>query len=350
MPASPWRRRSTSACHVVNDLSSFESSNGLLSGSRSIVIKAFVVGLLLTAVAGGADLVDAQGAAAAGNAAPATAAPVTAAPAVLGVAPSNGSAHARALCLEGAPNFRDIGGYTTADGRHVRWGEVYRSSELSKLTPADAARIESLHVATVVDLRTDEERARAASVWTHEPANVYKSPKPSLAPVMHTLLAEAGTPEGARTGLIDFYSHMPDDYRTEYAAMFHRIDAGDLPMVVHCTAGKDRTGVAMALLLTAVGVPRQTVVDDYSLTEKLVPPAAAAAQRPAPVGGAVPAASPLAQLPEESRRALWRSDPQYIDAALDSMQREYGSIDGYLERGLGLSKPEIRLLRKTLLD
>ncbi len=131
--------------------------------------------------------------------------------------------------------------------------------------------------------------------------------------------------------------------------MFHRIAAGDLPMVVHCTAGKDRTGVAVALLLTAVGVPRQTVVDDYSLTEKLVPPAAAT-QRAATVGGALPAASPLAQLPEESRRALWRSDPQYIGAALDSMQREYGSIDGYLERGLGLSKPEIRSLRKTLLD
>jgi protein-tyrosine phosphatase len=318
----------------------------MLSGNRSIVIKAFVVGFLLTAVAGGADVVDAQGAAADGNAVPATA--VAAAPATLGVAAPNG-AYDRALGLEGAPNFRDIGGYTTADGRHVRWGEVYRSSELSKLTPADAARIESLHVATVVDLRTDEERARAQSVWTHEPANVYTSPKPSLAPVMHTILAEAGTPEGARSGLIDFYSHMPDDYRTEYAAMFHRIAAGDLPMVVHCTAGKDRTGVAVALLLTAVGVPRQTVVDDYSLTEKLVPPAAAT-QRAATVGGALPAASPLAQLPEESRRALWRSDPQYIGAALDSMQREYGSIDGYLERGLGLSKPEIRSLRKTLLD
>lgn len=315
---------------------------------RSVIIKALGLCFLFTAaaLATSADGHAAQGAVGA-NAAPATAAPATAAPAS---AAANDAAHSRALGLEGAPNFRDIGGYTTVDGRHVRWGEVYRSSELAKLTPADAARVDSLHVDTVVDLRTEEERSRAASVWTHEPPNVYASPKPSLAPVMHTILAAAGTPEGARSGLIEFYSHMPDDYRTEYAAMFHRIAAGDLPMLVHCTAGKDRTGVAVALLLTAVGVPRQTVVDDYSLTEKLVPPAAAAAQRPAPVGAAVPAASPLAQLPEESRRALWRSDPLYIEAALDSMQREYGSIDGYLERGLGLSKPEIKSLRKVLLE
>jgi len=300
-----------------------------------LVIKALCLGLLLAAATGGAGIVAAQGSGA--NAAATTATATATSP-------------ARVLGLDGAPNFRDIGGYTTGDGHHVRWGEVYRSNELSKLTAADAARVDSLHIATVVDLRTDEERSRAPSVWTHEPANVYLSPKPTLAPVMHTILAEAGTPEGARSGLIEFYAHMPDDYRTEYAAMFHRIAAGDLPMVVHCTAGKDRTGVAMALLLTAVGVPRETVVDDYALTEKLVPPAAAAAKAPAPVGGAVPAASPLSQLPEESRRALWRSDPQYIQSALDSIQHEYGSIDAYLERGLGLSRREIRAVRTNMVD
>jgi protein-tyrosine phosphatase len=302
-----------------------------------LVIKALCLGFLLAAATGAAGIVAAQEAGAGANAA-ATSATATA------------TSPARALGLDGAPNFRDIGGYTTGDGHHVRWGEVYRSNELSKLTAADAARVDSLHIATVVDLRTDEERSRAPSVWTHEPANLYLSPKPTLAPVMHTILAEAGTPEGARSGLIEFYAHMPDDYRTEYAAMFHRIAAGDLPMVVHCTAGKDRTGVAMALLLTAVGVPRETVVDDYALTEKLVPPAAGAAKAPAPVGGAVPAASPLSQLPEESRRALWRSDPQYIQSALDSMQHEYGSIDAYLERGLGLSRREIRAVRTNMVD
>jgi protein-tyrosine phosphatase len=153
---------------------------------------------------------------------------------------------------------------------------------------------------------------------------------------------------------------MPDEYHDEYAAMFHRIAAGQLPLLVHCTAGKDRTGVATAVLLTTLGVPRQTVVEDYELTGKLVPAPAAAAQRAAPVGGAAISGaatpggsaplSPLAQLPVESREALWRSDPAYISAALDAIEREYGSVDVYLERELGLAKSEVQAIRAKLLQ
>jgi protein-tyrosine phosphatase len=143
---------------------------------------------------------------------------------------------------------------------------------------------------------------------------------------------------------------MPDEYHAEYAAMIHRIAAGELPILVHCTAGKDRTGVAMAVLLSTLGVPRQTVLEDYALTEKLVPAPAAAAEKPAPVGGASAALAPLAQLPVESRQALWRSDPDYISAALDAIDREYGSVDAYVERGLGVSKSELGALRAKLLQ
>jgi protein-tyrosine phosphatase len=261
----------------------------------------------------------------------------------------------RVITLQGAPNFRDIGGYATVNGHHVRWGEVYRSNELSKLTTADADKVAALDVVSVIDLRTEDERQHAPSVWLHAPADIYQSPKPTLAPVMHTILSEAATPEGARAGMIKFYTQMPDEYHEEYAAMFHRIAAGKLPLLVHCTAGKDRTGVATAVLLTTLGVPRQTVVEDYELTGKLVPAPAAAAQRAAPVGGAAMSGattpqSPLAQLPVESRDALWRSDPAYIAAALDAIDREYGTVDVYLERELGLSKSEVQAVRAKLLQ
>jgi protein-tyrosine phosphatase len=267
-----------------------------------------------------------------------------------GLAATDGPApdgHARTLSLEGAPNFRDIGGYATADGRRVRWGEVYRSNELSKLTAADADKVAGLNLVSVFDLRTEEEREHAPSIWTHAPADMYTSPKTTLAPVMHTILADASTPEGARTAIIKFYAQMPDDYHEEYAALLHKIAAGKLPVLVHCTAGKDRTGVAIAVLLTTLGVPRQTVVDDYALTEKLMPPSVAAA--PAAVAAGGPAASPLARLPLESREALWRSDPAYISAALDAIDREYGSMNLYVERELGMSKAQIRALRAKLL-
>lgn len=256
----------------------------------------------------------------------------------------------RALHFEGAPNFRDIGGYATADGQHVRWGEVYRSNDLSKLAAPDAKRVAALDLASVIDLRTGEERQQAPSIWLQPPPDVYLSPKTTLAPVMHTILADAATPDGARAGMTQFYTQMPDDYHDEYAAMFHRIAAGKLPMLVHCTAGKDRTGVAMAVLLTTLGVPRPTVIEDYALTEKLVPAPAAATQRLVPVGGPAGPLSPLAQLPVESREALWRSDPVYISAALDAIDREYGSMDVYVERELGVSRAEVRAVRAKLLQ
>jgi protein-tyrosine phosphatase len=254
------------------------------------------------------------------------------------------------IALQGAPNFRDIGGYQTTDGRHVRRGKVFRSNELSNLTSADAAKVDALHLAAVIDLRTEDERRQSPSAWLRKPTDIYQSPKTSLAPAMRVILGKAATADGARRGMIDFYAGMPDAYRLEYAAMFERIAVGDLPILVHCTAGKDRTGVAIALLLTSVGVPRQTVIHDYQITEELLPAPKTGAARSAPAGGVAQAQTALARLPDDSRRALWRAAPEYIRAALDSINREYGSIDGYLERGLGLTRGEIGQVREAIVE
>jgi protein-tyrosine phosphatase len=256
----------------------------------------------------------------------------------------------RSLELRGAPNFRDIGGYPAADGRHVRWNRVYRSSELTKLTQADAQRVAAIQFAAVIDLRSDEERKRFPSVWVLSPPDVYQSPKITLASVMQTSLVHAQTPEGARRDMITLYTEMPDNYRDEYSAMFRRVAAGELPVLVHCTAGKDRTGVAIALLLTALGVSQDVVVSDYELSEKLVPPPAAPSEKAAPIGGAGQAQSLLANIPDASRRVLMRADPVYVAAALDSVTHEYGSTDGYLEHGLGLTQSEVRAVRAALLE
>jgi len=249
----------------------------------------------------------------------------------------------QALDLSGAPNFRDIGGYLTKDGRRVKAGRVYRSNDLAHLTSEDTKEVAALHIASVVDLRTQEERRQAANVWLQPPVDVYESEKLSLAPVMRSILAGAANAAGARRGLIHFYAGMPDLYRVEYAEFFHRIAAGRLPVLVHCTAGKDRTGVAVALLLASLGVPRQTVLEDYSATDTLL------ARQPAvPLGGAAQAA--LAQLPEESRRALWRSDPAYVRAAFNSLDHEYGSLAAYLTRGLSLSADELRMIQIHVLE
>lgn len=264
----------------------------------------------------------------------------------LAVAPDAAAEHPRSLGLEGAPNFREEGGYASTNKRHVRWGLVYRSNALNKLTPADAARIEEITLAAVVDLRTREERAQSPSVWQRRPDDVYESPKESLKPLMATVLKDAQTPQGARAGMKSYYASMPDLYRDEYAAMFHRISAGKLPILVHCTAGKDRTGVAMAILLRSLRVPRQVVAADYQLTDQLLPaPDWAKNSHP---GGTAAAQDAVARIPVESRLALSQANPEYIGSALDSIEREYGSIDHYLIRGLGLSPAEVASVRRLL--
>ena len=250
------------------------------------------------------------------------------------------------LGLKGAPNFRDLGGYATLDGHHVRYGMVYRSNKLSALTEADERAVDDLHLVAEVDLRTAEERKSEPSRWLHHPADLYESPKFTLAPTLDPIIAEIHDASSARAALTDFYAEMPDVYRAEYTALFRLLLERETPLVVHCTAGKDRTGVAAAVLLSALGVSRSAVVADYALTTTLLPPPKSG---PAPKN-LPPALAALYALPTDARAAVWRADPAYIEAALDAINHEYGSIHGYLRQGLGLSEANIQTLKSDLTE
>ena len=258
---------------------------------------------------------------------------LVAAPAVPAPALAREAASAPSVRLEGAPNFRDLGGYATRDGRHVVAGLVFRSEKLSELTPGDVARIKGLGIRNVIDLRTAEERRREPDAW-RAPA-VYESPKPDLAATMGVRDPDA-TPEQMRARMIRNYEQMPALYVDEYSAFFRRLVAGGAPLIVHCTAGKDRTGVASALLLTALGVPRSTVVADYVLTNKRLVFRPQVAQ------------ASLVAVSAPARSVLMSADPVFINAALDSVDRQYGSIDGYLKQALGLTDRDIATLRRRL--
>jgi protein-tyrosine phosphatase len=251
--------------------------------------------------------------------------------------------------LATAPNFRDIGGYPAAAGRHVSRGKIYRSSELSSLSPADAAAVASLHLSAVVDLRTVEERQRAPSIWAARPADVFESPKLTLAPFTHAVLSGATTAEGARQGIKGFYRQMPRLYQEEYAAMFHRIARGELPLLVHCTAGKDRTGVAMAVLLESLGTPRDIAIQDYTLTNARLAATANASGTPT-VGAKTASVSAMSKLPPGALRAMWEANPEYIEAALSAIDAEFGSVEGYVHRALGVSDDELGSIRKSLTE
>ena len=257
----------------------------------------------------------------------------------------------RVVPLQGASNFRDLGGYATEDGHRVAWGVLFRSNGLSNLTDGDYRTIDGLGVKSVVDLRTDQERTAQPTQWKGEAPNFYQSPKPGVDSEMRNLFGQ-GRPEAAKVtaAMIGFYRTMPDAYAEEFRAMFQRLLAGQTPIIVHCTAGKDRTGVASALILSALGVPRATIVADYAMSQDLLYHRAQQQSLPAASAKPDPTQAMMAHLPPDVAKALLASDPAYIEAALDHASAEYGSVDGYLEKRLGVGPGERAALRARYLQ
>ena len=145
----------------------------------------------------------------------------------------------------------------------------------------------------------------------------------------------------ARAVLIAVYRDFPRTHADAYAAIFRHLAAGDVPLALHCSAGKDRTGVAAALILSALGVPRATVIEDYALTDQLLDPDRMRASA---------ATAEMATMPPDVLAAVLRSDPAYIEAAFDEIETRHGGVEGYLRSALGLSDADIAAMRARLLD
>ncbi|MDX2221267.1 MAG: tyrosine-protein phosphatase [Rhodospirillaceae bacterium] len=263
----------------------------------------------------------------------------------------------RVVPLQGAKNFRDLGGYRTADGKRVKWGKIYRADQLSRLTDADYAVIDDLGISVVCDLRLPDERRRDATAWrAGDPDMIWFDPTDGVTDPMQAFADVERTADGMRAALIASYGEMAERQAPHYQAMFERLAAGERGLLFHCTAGKDRTGLGAALLLTALGVPYDTVRQDYQLTEVLVDPAKQAAmyaQAAAQGGGgqgSAAAANMLAGIPAEGLAVLLRADPAYLDAAFAAIKADYGSIEGYLDRRLGIDAAEIAQMKSHLLE
>ncbi|MGW6535055.1 tyrosine-protein phosphatase [Streptomyces sp. NPDC055051] len=240
----------------------------------------------------------------------------------------------RLIRLQGTANLRDAGGYRTRDGQWVRMGEVYRSDALDKLTDADLATLRRLGVRTVLDLRMESERAAA-------PDRVPAGARHVVADVLAgsgTFTAMPRTPAEAEAMMVEGNRFMVsgDTARTAYAIVLDELADRD-GVLFHCTAGKDRTGWAEAALLTALGVPEETVMADYLASNTYraaaneavlshLPPAQAAVYKP-----------------------LLDVRPQYLNASLDEVEREFGSFRAYLRKGVDLDAHELRTLQRRLL-
>ena len=237
--------------------------------------------------------------------------------------------------LQGASNFRDIGGHTGINGRRVRQGLVYRSDHLAGLTPDDHRALKPLFITHSLDFRGQAERAALPSLLAGA-ASVILGIEPTMVVRVKALLAAGQIPTEAETVALmaQTYRSFARDAISTYARFFQHLIEQPTPVVFHCTAGKDRTGFAAALLLSALGADRDAVMADYLLTNQLY------------------RRSPLVQTdgPAHVVDALWRVQPAFLDAAFDTVEREFGGMGRYFEGPMGLGPVAMARLHERLLE
>ena len=244
-----------------------------------------------------------------------------------------------AIVLERASNLRDLGGWPAADGRRVRRGLIYRAPALLGLSAADRATIEALGIKVAVDFRGEEERARNPVIL----AGVLADPQP-IEPSIGAGLKDIVL-TGQASGHVseaDMLALLTEAYRAyalacapRYRAMFrHLLRDDSVPLLFHCSAGKDRTGFGAALLLTALGVAWAHVLADYLATNRLWRREIAR----------------NFDLPASVKDVLLSVQESLLVAAFEAAVGAYGSIDAYLTEAIGLDGAARAMLAERFLE
>ena len=241
---------------------------------------------------------------------------------------------ARHLSLQGASNFRDLGGYPTAAGRTTRWRHIFRSNHLGQLTAADVETVRALGVRSAFDFRGVEERA--AGVCVVDEITVHSLPiEPTVVAALRAeLVAGRLTAPVALELMRESYRNYVHHNTASFRSLFGHLLEDRAPLVIHCTAGKDRTGFACALILHSLGVPDEVISEDYLLTNRFY--------RRDPTASS--------DLPEEVRQVLASVEASFLAAGFDAITAEYGGLDNYLSDALGLGGREHATLQARYLE
>ncbi len=260
-----------------------------------------------------------------------------------------GAASAVPTQLRSAPNFRDLGGIPTTDGNRVAHGRIYRSEAFTALEEEEWQAVGSLGMRLVCDLRSPQERAKHPVRWVGERPRftevaILPDVRTAGADIMRRI-AEDETGGYAKNLLLENYAAMPAAFEDGLRSLIDSIvDEGELPMLVSCTAGKDRTGFVCSLLLRAVGVAHDDVLDDYLRSNECFDPEVIR------VGMSEWLASGLDGGPSDAVLDALKVHSEYLESAYASIKRGYGSLDTYLEQAGGLNARRRKALRAVLLE
>jgi len=239
----------------------------------------------------------------------------------------------RLIALEGAVNFRDLGGYATEDGLRTRWRVLFRADGLSELTETDLEVMRELGIRTVVDLRSGQEVEQSRFNVEAHPVTFHHYPFIKALPNAEDFSRAPGF-------LGTQYTEMLDEATPQIIGALSALAAPEArPAVFHCTAGKDRTGLLSALVLSLLGVPEETVIADYALSGAAMTRLRAKLIEKYPDGKSLIADSDV----------LFSADPSNMVALFAHLRNRYGTVAGYSAR-VGVPEDVVQRLRQSLLE
>jgi len=242
----------------------------------------------------------------------------------------------REIKLQGAVNFRDLGGYKTKSGKKVKMNVLFRSAALNSLTDADLTKIAGLHIKYDFDFRGPFEVKTAPDKI---PTGTTRISLPAGSENIgdSNYMKNMGRYLKSDSFMMSFYTVLTP-FKDRYKPLFDSLitNTKSSPILFHCTAGKDRTGIAAALILYALGVKEQTIFEDYEATNyyRRKENAKSIAQMTKYYG-----------LDEKIANNLMGAKKEYIAATFSTIKGKYGTIDAYLEKELGLTQQKIKILR-----
>ncbi len=256
----------------------------------------------------------------------------------------------RLINFERIPNFRDLGGYQTTEGRRVKWGRLYRAGSFAEASPADLAGVQALGLVTFIDFRSRLEKAEEpdrlpspAGFTVVDIPVLDEGNKALVGDIMERI--ESGNFEGfdPNQAMITANREFAEKFTPQFRTYIHAVlDAEGAPVLWHCTAGKDRTGFASAILLRILGVPQDTVMRDYMASKE---PSLASRKnqlRMIRLFKGEEAANNVA--------VMMGVEPDWLEAGFAQIDATWGSFDNYVANGLALGPGDIQRLRDNLLE
>jgi protein-tyrosine phosphatase len=254
----------------------------------------------------------------------------------------------RIVGLERVLNFRDFGGYEGSDGARVARGRLFRSAHFADASEADVGKLDALGVGAVVDLRRPDERTREPNRWPGEAVRMISNDEGApdgLPPHLQALLQDDLTAESVASYMRRLYREFPFEPRlvSLYRAWFAELAVSDEPAVIHCAAGKDRTGFGCALTLHALGVQEEAIFADYELTNAVLN-----LDERLPRIQARMEERLVRKLDADALRPMLGVAPDYLRGSLDAIKTRHGNLDAYMDEVLGVGANERAALRTRL--